>query len=859
MPPRFDDDARTLRLSVADLLEHGAARHLGFANRGGFERLWVGQAIHSRYQERAMEREPSYRREVELSFEFAHRDWQVTLTGRADGLYRDAGGRLAIEEIKSVRPNADPAPALLATYRRQAALYAWIVHRSGVAAALPVRAELVLIEIGTAGIERLEVELDFEELEAGIRIRLNGIVREYESARAERQRRELAAERLEFPFHRPRPGQQDIVDRAGLAVEQREHLLVQAPTGLGKTAAVLYPVLREALARDLRVFVLTAKNTQQAMATHVLDLLNRERSFHALHLRAKARMCANDEIICHEDYCRYARDYYVKLQRSRVIPRLLEEHSLLEPDTIFEVSKGVRTCPFEVSLELGRRAQVVVGDYNYALDPFVKLTEFQGDGDLSGTVLVVDEIHNLVDRGRGYYSPELPAASCRAARDGLRRAGRGTEGGPTERLRELCAALEELIQGEVDARIDGPDRDAVAEGAPPEEQLWRLRPAFDRGFVDYLEFRRDTRSFAANDAFVELYFKLLRFLNTLQLASQPKHAESFSFLFRRIDRKPSLSILCKDASAFLGATINRCRSTIGLSATLQPFEFYRDLLGLDPARTSTLEVPSAFPAENRRVVVDTSVATTYRDRERNYGPIAERLAEFARSVPGNSMAIFPSYRFLAEVEERLPDCGRAVLVQQRTTSEQKRQAVLDALTNPLQGDVLLLAVAGGVFSEGVDYPGDALLAVAVVGPCLPAVTMEQRLLQSYYDERFERGFEYAFVVPGMTRVVQAAGRLIRSAEDRGVIALFDRRFLQRPYRRHLPAEWWPESAGEEAADLAGHPATAAAAFFGESAPVAAGADPQVRGSPDPLPPKAARSTDRPKAGSAPDNASQDRS
>ena len=225
-------------------------------------------------------------------------------------------------------------------------------------------------------------------------------------------------------------------------------------------------------------------------------------------------------------------------------------------------------------------------------------------------------------------------------------------------------------------------------------------------------------------------------------------------------------------------------------------------------------MPSAFPAENRRVVVDTSVATRYRDRERNYGPIAERLAEFARSVPGNSMAIFPSYRFLAEVEERLPDCGRAVLVQQRTTSERKRQEVLDALTNPLQGDVLLLAVAGGVFSEGVDYPGDALLAVAVVGPCLPAVTMEQRLLQSYYDERFERGFEYAFVVPGMTRVVQAAGRLIRSAEDRGVIALFDRRFLQRPYRRHLPAEWWPESAGEEAADLAGHPATTAAAFFG---------------------------------------------
>ncbi len=830
MPPRFDDDAKTLRLSVADLLDHRSARHLGFANRGGFERLWVGQAIHSRYQERAMEREPSYRREVELSLEFVHRGWHVTLTGRADGVYRDQEGTLAIEEIKSVRPNTEPSPGLLATYRRQAAIYAWMMSRSGtngptigagqtsnghaggngVAA---IRAELVLIEIGTAEIERLEVELDWQALETGIRTRLNAVVHDYEAARDHRQRRQFAAERLEFPFHRPRPGQVEITDRAGLAVKQREHLLVQAPTGLGKTAAVLFPVLREALARDLRVFVLTAKNTQQAMANRVIDMLNRERAFHALHLRAKARMCANDEIICHEDYCQYARDYYVKLQRSQLIPRLLDEHSLLLPDEIYAASKGDRVCPFEISLELGRQVQVVVGDYNYALDPFVKLTEFQGDADLSGTVLVVDEIHNLIDRGRGYYSPELTAKSCSDAASGLRAVGRGTEGGPIGRLLELCADLEDLIRTTVDGQLDRPHRDAVAEGAAPEDELWRLRPAFDRGFVDYLEFRRDTRSFAANDAFVELYFKLLRFLNTLQLASSPKHGESFSFLFRRTAGEPGFSLLCKDASAFLGATINRCRSCIGLSATLQPFEFHRDLLGFDSARTSTLEVPSAFPAGNRRIVVDTSVTTTYRTRDDNYGPIAERLAEFARSVPGNSMAIFPSYRFLAEVEERLPDCGRNVVVQQQTTSEARRQEVLDALTSPLAGDTLLLAVAGGVFSEGVDYPGDALLAVAVVGPCLPAVTVEQKLLQAYYDERFERGFEYAFVVPGMTRVVQAAGRLIRSADDRGVIALFDRRFLQRPYRRHLPTEWWPDPVDDEEVDLAGHPATAAAAFF----------------------------------------------
>ncbi len=607
-------------------------------------------------------------------------------------------------------------------------------------------------------------------------------------------------------------------------MKQREHLLVQAPTGLGKTAAVLFPVLREALARDLRVFVLTAKNTQQAMANRVLDLLNRERAFHSLHLRAKARMCANDEIICHEDYCQYARDYYVKLQRSRLLPRLLADHSLLEPERDLRRLEGhsglpVRGQPGTRAPGPGRRRRLQLR----ALDPFVKLTEFQGDADLSGTVLVVDEIHNLIDPRPRLLQPgtdreELPRRGGGAARGRPRHGGRADRA-PARALRRPRGP--DPHPGRRAARSPQPRR---GRRAAPEEELWRLRPAFDRGFVDYLEFRRDTRSFAANDAFVELYFKLLRFLNTLQLATSPKHVESFSFLFRRAAGEPGFSLLCKDASAFLGATINRCRSCIGLSATLQPFEFYRNLLGFDDARTSTLEVPSAFPAGNRRIVVDTSVTTTYRTRENSYGPIAERLAEFARAVPGNSMAIFPSYRFLAEVGERLPDCGRNVVVQQQTTSEARRQEVLDALTSPLAGDALLLAVAGGVFSEGVDYPGDALLAVAVVGPCLPAVTVEQKLLQAYYDERFERGFEYAFVVPGMTRVVQAAGRLIRSADDRGVIALFDRRFLQWPYRKHLPAEWWPASAEEqsasgvsgrvEGADLAGHPATAAAAFFG---------------------------------------------
>ena len=233
-------------------------------------------------------------------------------------------------------------------------------------------------------------------------------------------------------------------------------------------------------------------------------------------------------------------------------------------------------------------------------------------------------------------------------------------------------------------------------------------------------------------------------------------------------------------------------------------------MGFEAGRTAFVEVPNPFPAENRRVVIDSTVATAWRERPANYDRLAERLAEFADAVPGNCLALFPSYDFLSEVAGRMRLRTKRVLVQRQADGDREREAILDTLRLAMLGDVLLLAVAGGVFAEGVDYPGDMLRAVAVVGPCLPAITLEQQLLKTYYEERFERGFEYAFVVPGMTRVVQAAGRLIRSALDTGVIALFDRRFLHAPYRDHLPADWLPE---QGAGALVGAPGAVAEEFF----------------------------------------------
>jgi DNA excision repair protein ERCC-2 len=799
MAPRFTPESLTLDLSVADLLESSFSRSLGFSSRGGYERLWLGQAIHGRYQEQKLEEDPSYRREVVISHLFEHRGWRVTVQGRADGLRREPDGTLVVEEIKSVRRGGALPPAVRESYQRQALLYAWMLSHTEPG---PVRAELVLIAIGSNETEREPLDPNFEALEAGVRRRVNSLIYSWEAEQRRAAGRHAAAGRLTFPYRETRPGQELILAAVETAVANREHLLLQATTGIGKTVAALYPALKYALAHDKRLFVLTAKNTQQEMATAVLNLLNQEEAFRSLRLRAKAKMCANDQIICHEEYCRFAKDYGLKLATSGVIPRILDSHAAIEPDHIFQAAREAEVCPFEVSLELSGRVQVTVCDYNYVFDPYVSLSGFAADEDLSDVILVIDEVHNLVGRGRGYYSPELSSNGARRAAEVV-----GRWGEPIHlRIENLCLKLAALIDGTVaDALEEGPPGDRAVQWPMPEDRFWRLRPELDAAFVDYLEHQRETRTFHPEDPFVELYFDFLRFLNGLMVSDA-----AFSHYVEYKSGDGRLKVLCKDPSRFLGAVIDRTHATVGLSATLSPPEFYTGLLGFEVGRTAFVEIANPFPVENRRVVIDPSVATTYRERPANYERIAQRLAGFADSVPGNCLALFPSYAFLSEVTGRMRLRNKRVLVQRQADSDAEREVLLQALRSAVFGDILLVAVAGGVFAEGVDYPGEVLKAVAVVGPCLPAMTLEQQLLKEYYEERFERGFEYSFVVPGMTRVVQAAGRLIRSPEDTGVIALFDQRFLHAPYRQYLPADWIPE---EGTSVLVGDPARAAEEFF----------------------------------------------
>ena len=800
MPPRFDHEELSLRLSVADLLEVLPSGSLGFSHRGGYQRMWLGQAIHQWYQSTTQATSSDFESEVALDLELDHRGWKVHLRGRADGIRREADGSTVVEEIKSVRRDGALPPALRQVYVQQALLYAWMLEKG--AGVEDIRAELVLIEMGTHELKRETLDYSRAKVEGAVRRSLNTLLAAHGKEAEKRRRLQEAGEKLAFPYTELRIGQTEIKEAVETALENRDHLLVEAPTGIGKTVAALFPALRYALRNGKRLFILTAKTLQQEMAVKVLDLLNSDGAFLAVQLRAKAKMCANREMICHEDYCSYASDYYVKLRRSRILDELQSSaSSTLVPDRIYQRAVESELCPFEVGLDLNRRAQVTVCDYNYVFEPYVALAELSDDADLEDRILIIDEIHNLVDRGRSYYSPILSVADTKGAADHLRQSGDPLHLEILEEVERLGSLIEATAEDALPAGTDP----AVAEWLLPEDQLWQARRALDSGFVSYLENQRETRRYSADDSFVDLYFSLLRFVDTSTLLS-----DRFVSLVERDAEGAHLKILCQDPSPFLGGVLDRVHSATGLSATLSPPEFYRELLGLSAERTAVTTLSSPFPRENRAVVIESGVSTTYKQREANYPEISRRLGAFAEAVPGNCLALFPSYQFLAQVAQRLDIQGKRVLVQRRADGDREREEILLALREALLGDLLLLAVAGGVFAEGVDYPGQMLKAVAVVGPCLPGVSPQQQILRRYFDEQFDRGFEYAYVVPGMTRVVQAAGRLLRSPEDRGVIALFDKRFLMGPYRRYLPPDWL---AGDGPEGLVGDPAAVAESFF----------------------------------------------
>ena len=744
-----------------------------------------GQDIHIRVQRTRAKADSLYQAEVPVSSLFERQGYRFRVDGRMDGLFRHDPPK--IEEIKSCFDIRELARRLAGNpmdhpYGLQLLTYGYLHWREqGVLPALSFH----LVSSRSGDSEDLSLVLDFPLYENWLDCRLDELALEAQLAEKRAARRRKIASRFSFPFPQPRPGQYELMQELEEGMAEGNPLLFQAPTGLGKTVGVLHPVLREALGRGHKTVYVTPKNSQHSVAEDALGRFRKAgMGVKSLSLTAKAKICFKSEPLCSPDYCEYARDYYAKVQANG-IPNILARKKKLKARIFRELGERYQVCPFELQLEGAREADVVICDYNYVFAPRSALGRVRDLGiDQEGNPnLVVDEAHNLPARAMDTYSPALSSLTLEGMRKQLREL-------PARFRREAEDLLGGCLQAVASCRQEG--RAAPARIDPPAErfleQEGRLRVFLSRYLDSDVELRQ-------GDPVLRLCFYWSEFAEALQYAADPDRQEFFT-TYHPHPSGGTVKITCCDASAMLQDSYGEFGQVVGFSATLKPFEYYVRLCGLEAEKVRTAEFASPFPPERRKLLIIPQVSTRYSQRGRNYARIAEAVARIAALRRGNYFVFFPSFDFLERVADLFrPPEGFAVFRQERGMKSAEVEILLETLRDPDLATIVF-AVQGGSFSEGMDYAGEMVIGAFVVGPPLPSYDLEREQMRAYYQRRYGAGFDYAYVIPAMAKAVQAAGRVIRSETDRGLIVLMDSRFIEPGYSRSMPADWFESDARE---------------------------------------------------------------
>lgn len=750
----------------------------------------------------AREREAGYEAEVPLRLMVAG-DPDLRVQGRADAVIATARG-VTIEEIKSTAApledlaaarEPDPVGALglpgapagdrggkLLDWA-QAVCYAAMYQELHGTAGTRVRLRYVSSRTGETlllhrayGADALQAFLRTIAIRYGVWVR--------RAAEWERSRdRSMAS--LAFPFAHVRPGQEELMAAVEAAASQGERLFVQAPTGIGKTIGVLLPALRCLGQHAMRrVFYLTPRGTTAEAPLRALELLrSRGARIRVITLTAREKSCLSPGAGCAPAFCAHARGHH-----DRVLGALddLLGREILDARAVEECARAHTVCPHELALDASQWCDLIIGDYNYVFDPRVALRRYL-DPELAPPreqLFLIDEAHNLVDRAREMHSAELRSAvlaelahaaepgapelavAARALLEALPRVAEGCDeaaagvesavGTSTERPQVLDAPLEAFALAAEGWLSDGG-------GAPLAQDL--AGPVFDTLF-----FRSILRRFDA----------------------------AYALLAEARGDALAVKLACLDPSGAVREPMGQARASVLFSATLTPLEYYSSLLG-GGEHAACLALPSPFPREHLRVLVDRSVSTRYRDRAGTLHRVAATVAAVAAARPGSYLAFVPSYDYLRALYGALREVAPGIrcMAQRPDMSERERREYLEDLTafgrsaaRASGGESLVgFAVLGGLFGEGVDLPGEGLVGAVVAGVGLPQVNPERELIRAYFEERYSQGFAYAYACPGIGRVLQAGGRVIRSETDRGVVVLVDERFASPPYRELLPPHW----------------------------------------------------------------------
>jgi DNA excision repair protein ERCC-2 len=733
-----------------------------------------GMAAHALVQSR---RGPAYQSEIGLQGEFRC----LRVRGRADGY---DPGRNLLEEIKTVRGDWTALPE---NHRRlhlaQAKIYAWLLcEKLGLAA---MQVGVVYFDMASQQESTCSEHFEAGQLRAFFEEKCEQFVSWALQESAHRAARDLALQGMAFPHASFRRGQRDLAEAVYRAGRSGRCLLAQAPTGIGKTVGTLFSMLKAVPQGQVdKVFYLTAKTTGRQMALDAAQGLRDGYSglrLRVLELTARDKACEHPDLACHGESCPLARGFYDRLPAAR---RDAAGQALLDRAALRQIALSHDICPYYLGQEMARWADLVVGDYNYYFDRSAMLHGMTAANDWRVAVLV-DEAHNLLERARKMYSAQLDPAVLPELRRGAPRPLAGA-------LRRLSSQWNLLAREQESAyaaypEIPGPFISALERAASAildqlTEEPASVGAALQRFYFDALHFCRLAESLDAHSVF--------------DISKETGTAESTARGTRSKPDKGRLAVRNLIPAPFLAPRFAAAHAITLFSATLSPARFVCDTLGL-PRNTVWLEVRSPFRAEQLAVRIAGNISTRYRDRAHSVRPIVNLLAAQYRARPGNYLAFFSSHDYLRQVADAFEQCCPDIAVrrQARTMTEAAQAEFLAAFTPG--ASAIGFAVLGGSFAEGIDLPGDRLIGAFIATLGLPQLNPVNELTMRRMASAFGNGYEYGYLYPGLQKVVQAAGRVIRTETDRGVVHLIDDRFARPEIRALLPA-WWElgSAAGE---------------------------------------------------------------
>lgn len=756
---------KTIKISIRNLVEfimrHGSIDNRYTSSIKAIEGIRGHQRVQKSYGD-------NYTAEVPLKYKLTYEDLEIIVEGRADGILIE-DDKTIIDEIKTttkdlllIDENTNPL------HWAQAKCYGYIYSMQNELENIDIQITYYNIDTKSTRILRQSYTLkDLEEF-------FFWLIDEYKSwAQLENDwvnKRNKSIKELKFPFENYRPGQRELAVRVYKSIIDSKKCFAQAPTGTGKTISTLFPAIKAMGENETsKIFYLTAKTITREVAQNTISLMRKkDLNLKSVTITAKEKICKMEEVNCNPEYCPYANGYFDRINNS--LKDILAKYNDYSKENIEKISEEYILCPFELSLDLTNLSDVIICDYNYVFDPRVYLKRFF-DTKTTNYTFLIDEAHNLVDRAREMYSATLNEEKFIKVKKLISK--------KDKRITRVIKEIQSYFEDKLEDLTTVDENDLVESEAPLE--LCEILSSFIKFVDEYL-----ARTNEENEELMDLYFDVYSFLSISDF-----YDKNYTTIYTKTFNGMTIKIYCVNPQKVIEEKMKKAKSNIIFSATLIPMDYFMKMYSYDE-EDFIINLKSPFDVNNRLLMIGDNVATTYNKRFETSEDIASYIANCVQAKKGNYMVFFPSYKYMElvfdKMKENYPNINTSI--QESNMSEEEKEEFLSMFDEDNKETHVGFCVLGGHFSEGIDLTNDKLIGVIIVGVGMPQIGIERDIIKEHMKDS-NKGFDYAYVYPGMIKVLQAAGRCIRTDDDKGVILLLDNRYSQRRYQSLFPYEWYP--------------------------------------------------------------------